>query len=175
MTFGAEIRCTTNHSISGYSKGVILLSRDVFFSFMVRIPAYHRMFGRSKETSHIHGDIVAIDLESPREWVYRPTITMVPSKVETVRNHKDNAAKFIRCLQICMYIIDGMDQAKTMMPHFYYVCKFVCIYNRWDEPSNMPHFYFVYKYVCIYDNRWDGPGKNNAASFLLCLQICMHL
>ena len=31
MTFGAEIRCTTNHSIGGYSKGVILLSRDVFF------------------------------------------------------------------------------------------------------------------------------------------------
>ena len=31
MTFGAEIGCTTNHSISGYSKGVILLSRDVLF------------------------------------------------------------------------------------------------------------------------------------------------
>ena len=51
MTFGAEIGCTTNHSISGYSKGVILLSRDVkIFSFMVRIPVYHHVFWALKRT-----------------------------------------------------------------------------------------------------------------------------
>ena len=49
-------------------------------------------------------------------------------------------------------IIDGIDQAKTMMPRVYYVCKYVCIYNR-----------------------WDGPGKDNAATFLLCLLICIQL
>ena len=42
---------TTNHSISGYSKGVILLSRDVkIFSFMVRIPVYHHVFWALKRT-----------------------------------------------------------------------------------------------------------------------------
>ena len=37
-----------------------------------------------------------------------------------------------------LIILDRMDQAETMMPHFYYVCKYVYIYeynNRCDGPS----------------------------------------
>ena len=71
-----------------------------------------------------------------------------------------------------------MDQAKTMMPHFYYVFKYVCIYdNRWDGPgkNNAAVFLLCLQICMIYDNRWDGPGENNAVTFLLCLQICMHL
>ena len=42
-------------------------------------------------------------------------------------------------------IKDGMDPARTMLPHFFYVCKYVGIYN----------------------NRWDGPSTDYAAIFLL--------
>ena len=65
MTLGAEIGCTTNHSISGYSKGVILLSRDVkIFSFMVRIPVYHHVFWALKRTVSIPGTCVLLDTAS---------------------------------------------------------------------------------------------------------------
>ena len=88
-------------------------------------------------------------------------------------------AKTMKSQFYCAYkkyisiVIYEMVQEMTMMLHFY------CVYKKSIDGMNQdktmwPHFYFVCK-VVLYINRWYGPGKNNDATFLLCLQSSMYI